>query len=136
MPSESAAALPDLTDLAKDLTTAWNAPGVTMRTRQQLLRALVVNIIADVDEDARDVVLTIHWKGGQHSTLRVRKPRTGEHDSRTPDEALAVMARMAGRWSDADIAASLNRMGIRTGQNKTWTAHRVSSIRRVQGIPA
>jgi hypothetical protein len=41
---------------------------------------------------------------------------------------------MAGRWSDQDIAASLNRMGMPTGQGKTWTAYRVSSLRRVRGI--
>ena len=35
-----------------------------MRTRQRLLRALVIDIIADVDEAAREVVLTIHWRGG------------------------------------------------------------------------
>jgi hypothetical protein len=35
---------------------------------------------------------------------------------------------------DQDIAASLNRMGMPTGQGKTWTAHRVSSVRRVRGI--
>lgn len=46
------------------------------------------------------------------------------------------MGRMAGRWSDANIAASLNRMGIRTGQGKTWTAHRVGSIRKVHGMHA
>jgi hypothetical protein len=27
-------------------------------------------------------VLVIHWNGGQHSELRVRKPRTGEHGRR------------------------------------------------------
>src|SRR5207248_2289460 len=43
---------------------------------------------------------------------------------------------MATRWSDEDIAASLNRMGMPTGQGKTWTAHRVSSVRRVNGIHA
>jgi excisionase family DNA binding protein len=107
-----------------------------MRTRQRLLRALVVDIIADVDDATREVVLTIHWRGGQHSQLRVRKPRSGEHGCRTPDEALAVMRSMATRWSDADIAATLNRMGMPTGQRKTWTAHRVSSVRRVNGIHA
>jgi len=35
------------------------------------------------------------------------------------------MRSMATRWSDEDIAASLNRMGMPTGQGKTWTAHRV-----------
>ena len=114
--------------LADDLDAAWNAPGVTMRARQRLLRALVTDIIADVDEVAREVVLTIHWRGGQHSQLRVRKPKSGEHGCRTPEEALAVMRSMATRWSDEDIAASLNRMGMPTGQEETWTAHRVSSL--------
>ena len=130
------AAVPDFSGLADDLNAAWNAPGVTMRTRQRLTRALITDIIADVDEATREVVLTIHWRGGQHSQLRVRKPNTGEHGCRTSEEALAVMRSMATRWSDEDIAASLNRMGMRTGQGKTWTAHRVSSLRRVHEIHA
>ena len=134
--ADPAAPVPDFTGLADDLAAAWTAPGVTTRTRQQLLRALVTDIIADVDEAAREVVVTIHWRGGQHSRLRVRKPRTGEHGCRTPEEALAVMERMAARWSDEDIAASLNRMGLRTGQGKTWTARRVGSIRKVHGLHA
>ncbi len=50
-----------------------------MRARQQLLRTLItdINVDVDVDEEARDVILTIHWRGGQHPELRVRKPRTG-----------------------------------------------------------
>jgi excisionase family DNA binding protein len=133
---EPTAPMPDFGGLAEDLAAAWSAPGVTTRARQQLIRALVADIIADVDEATREVVLTIHWRGGQHSQLRVRKPKTGEHGCRTPDEALAVMARMATRFSDADIAATLNRMGVRTGQGKTWTAHRVGSIRKVHGMHA
>jgi hypothetical protein len=38
--------------------------------------------------------------------------------------------------SDANIAATLNRMGMPTGQRKTWTADGVSSVRRVNGIHA
>ena len=70
---------------------------------------------ADVDDATREVVLTIHWRGGQHSQVKVTKPRTGEHGCRTPDEALAVMRSMAGKWSDEHIAATLNRMGLPTG---------------------
>lgn len=123
-------------DMADNLSAAWNAPDVTMRARQQLLRSLIADIIVDVDDTVRDVVLTIHWRGGQHSELRVRKPQSGEHGCATADDALAVMRSMAGRWSDEHIAASLNRMGLPTGQGKTWTAHRVASVRRVRGIHA
>lgn len=139
-PAESAQAIEvdpgAFANLADNLSAAWNAPDVTMRARQKLLRTLVTDIVVDVDDAAREVVLTIHWRGGQHSELRVRKPRTGEHGCATPEDALAVMRSMAGRWSDEHIAASLNRMGMPTGQGKTWTAHRVASVRRVRGIHA
>src|SRR6266566_8383542 len=79
----------DLTGLADDLSAAWKAPRTTMRTRQRLVRALITEIVADVDEAAGEIVLVIHWKGGQHSELRVRKPRTGEHGCSTPEQALA-----------------------------------------------
>ena len=125
---------PDFTGLADDLLAAWKAPRTTMRTRQRLVRALITEIVVDIDKAAGEIVLVIQWKGGQHSELRVRKPRTGEHGCSTPEQALAVIRSMAGRWSDQDIAASLNRMGMPTGQGKTWTAHRVSSLRRVRGI--
>ena len=105
-----------------------------MRTRQRLVRALITEIVVDIDAVAGEIVLAIHWKGGVHSELRIHKPRTGEHGCSTPEQALAVMRSMAGRWSDQDIAASLNRMGMPSGQGKTWTAHRVGSVRRVRGI--
>jgi excisionase family DNA binding protein len=133
---DSHSVVPDFVGLADDLKAAWNAPSTSMRARQRLLRALVVDIVADVDEAAREVVLIIHWRGGQHSSIRVRKPKTGEHGCVTSGEALDIIRSMAGRWSDDHIAASLNRMGLRTGQNKTWNAKRVSSIRRVNGIDA
>lgn len=133
---QTSAKPPNFTDLAEDLAAAWNAPMVTMRARQQLLRSLINDIVADVDEAVREVVLVIHWRGGRHSMLRVPKPRSGEHGCRTSEEAVAIITTMAGRWSDEQIAASLNRMGIPTGQGKTWTAHRVASLRRVRDIHA
>ena len=133
---QESTAAPDFTELAEDLEAGWNAPGVTMRARQQLVRALITDIIADVDEKGREIILTIHWQGGQHSQLRIRKPGTGEHGRRTSEEALAVIRSMSCRWPDQDIAASLNRMGMRTGQALTWNASRVSTVRREHGIHA
>ncbi|RVL69476.1 serine recombinase, partial [Sinorhizobium meliloti] len=74
--------------------------------------------------------------GGRHSTLRLRKPQSGEHECVTSDDALAIIESMASRWSDEHIAATLNRMGLPTAQGKSWTAKRVGSIRRVRGVHA
>ncbi|MYH36924.1 MAG: recombinase family protein [Rhodospirillaceae bacterium] len=134
--TEPPTVVPDLAGLAGDLRAAWNAPGVIMRARQRLVRALIADIIVDVDDEAREVVLTIHWRGGQHSRLRVKKRRNGQHGHGTSEEALAVIKSMAGRWSDDHIAASLNRMGIPTGYGNGWTARRVAGTRRKRGIRA
>jgi len=133
---QAAVPTPDFTGIAEDLEAAWNAAGVTMRSRQQLVRTLINDIIVRYEASSGEIVLIIHWRGGQHSELRVRKPKTGEHGCRTSEEAVAVIRSMATRWSDEDIAATLNRMGLPTGQGKTWTAHRVGSLRRVRGMHA
>ena len=68
---------PDLTGLADDLLAAWKAPRTTMRTRQRLVRALITEIIVDIDKAAGEIVLVIHWKGGQHSELRPQAANRG-----------------------------------------------------------
>jgi DNA invertase Pin-like site-specific DNA recombinase len=124
----------ELLRLGTDLERAWSSPTIDMRTKQRLVRALIEEIIVDVDDATREVILTVHWRGGQHSELRVRKPGSGEHTRRTCAQASAVVREMAGRWSDADIAATLNRMGLTIGQGNTWTASRVVAYRRSAGI--
>jgi DNA invertase Pin-like site-specific DNA recombinase len=122
--------------LAVDLHAAWDAPTADARVKQQLVRTLVEEIVVDVDEARREVILVIHWRGGQHSEVRAPKPLPGEHRKRTSDDADAVIRHMAGTWSDAHTAATLNRMGIRTGQGQTWNRDRVRSYRMKAGIRA
>lgn len=90
------------------MAAAWHAPGVSARSRQRLVRTLIKDIVADVDEQRREVVLTIHWQGGQHSQLRIKKPKPGQNGRETSEDALTLIRSMAGRWSDGDIAATLN----------------------------
>jgi hypothetical protein len=124
-----------LLTLAEDLELAWRSTSTDQRTRQRLVRALIEEVIVDVNDATSEVVLLIHWRGGQHSELRVKKPATGEHTRRAPEEAAKVIHEMATRWSDEDIAATLNRMGLQTGQGLTWNERRVGSYRRKAGIP-
>jgi DNA invertase Pin-like site-specific DNA recombinase len=125
-----------LLDIAGDLEAAWCSPTTTMRTKQRLVRALIQEIVVDVDDISREIVLVIHWRGGQHSELRVRKPASGEHRMRASEQADAIIRDMATRWSPADTAATLNRLGLLSGQGKTWTAERVEAYRMKHKIRA
>jgi Resolvase, N terminal domain/Recombinase/Recombinase zinc beta ribbon domain len=134
----SQAPLPDrelLLSLAQDLPAIWNSPSTEMRLKQRIVRILIEEIVADVDESSREIVLLIHWAGGRHSELRVKKRETGQHGKCTSLEAIEVVRHMAGRFPDELIAATLNRLGLRTGVGNTWNKQRVYSLRHDRQVP-
>jgi DNA invertase Pin-like site-specific DNA recombinase len=133
------APLPDkhvLLSLAQDLPSVWNAPSTDMRLKQRIVRILIQEIIADVDEDSQEIALLIHWAGGRHSELRVKKSETGKHRNCTNLDAIDVIRKMAGQFADEEIAATLNRLRLRTGVDNAWNENRVYSVRHRLQLPA
>ena len=78
----------------------------------------------------------IHWAGGRHSELRVKKSETGRSRRCTDPEAIEVLRQMAGKFSDQQIAGTLNRLRLRTGVGNSWNVMRVRSARSYHQLPA
>ena len=131
--------LPDketLVSMAQDLPAIWNAPSTDMSLKQRIVRILIREIVAEVDEQRCETVLVIHWTGGRHSELRLKRNGTGKHSRCTSLEAVEIVRRMAGLFRDDQIAATLNRLGLRTGAGNTWVEGRVRSLRSYHELPA
>ena len=131
--------LPDkrvLLSLAQDLPSVWNAPSTDMRVKQKIVRILIQEIVADVDENSKEIVLLIHWAGGRHSELRIKKSETGKHSNCTSLDAIEVIRQMAGQFPDEQIASTLNRLRLRTGADNPWNENRVYSVRHRLQLPA
>jgi hypothetical protein len=107
-----------------------------MRLKQRIVRILVAEIVADVDQENQQIVLLIHWNGGQHSELRIKKNATGRHSRCTGLEAIEIIRRMAGRFPDDQIAATLNRLGLQTGAGNTWREGNIRTVRSYHQLPA
>ena len=107
-----------------------------MRLKQRITGILIREIIADVDENHREIVLLMHWAGGRHSELRLRKSETGKHRHCTSIDAIEVIRKMAGKFSDEQVAATLNRLRLRTGADNTWNETRVYSVRHRHQLSA
>jgi excisionase family DNA binding protein len=125
-----------LRNLAHDLAAVWNLPATDMRLKQRIVRILVAEIVADIDQENQQIVLLIHWTGGQHSELRVKKNATGKHNRCTSLEAIEIIRRMAGKFPDDQIAATLNRPSLRTGMGNTWREGNVRTVRSYHELPA
>jgi DNA invertase Pin-like site-specific DNA recombinase len=131
-------AIPDkevLLSLAQDLPAVWNSPATDMRLKQRIVRILIEEVVANVDKDKEEVILLLHWAGGRHSELRVKKNGTGHHQRCTSVEAVEVVRQMSGKFPDEEIAATLNRLGLRTGAGNTWSVQRVYALRHYHDLP-
>ena len=58
--------------LAEDLPRAWSHPAASAETRKRLLRAVLEEIIVNVEQ--MQFRLKLHWKGGDHTALNCPRP--------------------------------------------------------------
>src|SRR5512134_998749 len=67
--------------LASNLETVWSAPTTDARLKKRIVRTLIQEIVADIDDAAAEIVLIVHWIGGLHSEMRLPRRRRGQRNS-------------------------------------------------------
>ena len=120
--------------LASDLKTVWSAPTTDARLKKRIVRTLIQEIVADIDDAAAEIVLVVHWIGGLHSEMRLPRRRRGQRNSTSAD-VIAAVRQLVLIANDDLIAGILNRNGLVTGNGNRWTRERVTSMRSNYRIP-
>jgi DNA invertase Pin-like site-specific DNA recombinase len=128
-PATRVGTLEEFEDLAGDLESLWSDPRADERTKKRLLRALIREIVVDIDEKTSEVVLLIHWKGGVHTPLRLPRRRRGQSAGHTPKDVVEAVRVLARIYSDEMIAGVLNRAKLPTARGNYWTRALVTSLR-------
>src|SRR4249919_1654000 len=117
-----------LAALAADLKTIWTAPSTDARLKKRIVRTVIHEVIADIDTDAAEIVLLVHWVGGVHTEIRLPRRRRGQRTSTSAD-VIAAVRQLVLIANDDLIAGILNRNGLVTGYGNRWTRERVTSMR-------
>jgi DNA invertase Pin-like site-specific DNA recombinase len=117
-----------LAALAADLKTVWTAPSTDARLKKRIVRTVIHEVVADIDADAAEIVLLVHWVGGVHSEIRLPRRRRGQRTSTSAD-VIAAVRQLVLIADDNVIAGVLNRNGLVTGYGNRWTRERVTSLR-------
>jgi hypothetical protein len=120
--------------LADDLQTVWQAPTTDVRLKKRIVRAVIKEVVADVDAEAGEIILFLHWMGGIHTELRLPRRRRGQRDSTSQDIVTAVR-QLVLIANDELIAGILNRNKLTTGRGNRWTRERVTALRSHHKIP-
>jgi hypothetical protein len=128
MPPKTPTSPEQFATLALDLKAFWRDPATDVRLKKRIVRELIHEVIADLDEQGGEIILVVHWMGGIHTELRLPRRRRGQRNSTAPEtmEAVRILARVC---NDDVIAGLLNRNDLRTGHGNRWTRERVTSLR-------
>jgi hypothetical protein len=122
------------TALAEDFRTVWSAPTTDARLKKRIVRTVIHEAMADLDDATSEIVLTIHWVGGNHTQHRLPRRRRGQRNSTSANIVKAVRTLTLIARDDV-IAGILNRNGLRTGHGNRWTRERVTALRSSYRIP-
>jgi hypothetical protein len=130
-----AASREDFYQLSQQLETIWTDPATSVRLKKRIVRTLIEEVLVDVDSSASELILTLHWKGGAHTELRLPRRRRGQCSTQTSRELIEAVGVLARICSDDLIAGILNRNGHLTGRGNRWTRERVTALRSHHRIP-
>src|SRR5215475_2293000 len=116
-----------LMELGADLELALSHPAATTETRKKILRTALNEIVVRKDGDFIEMVL--HWRGGDHTPLKLKANAVGKNRWTIPEDTLSLIRELARQMPDPQIARLLNRAGKPTGRGNGWTEERVRSFR-------
>jgi excisionase family DNA binding protein len=123
-----------LLELGRDVRTLWNHPAASVELKKRILRVVLEEIMIGDDESRTHHRLVLHWKGGVHTELSVVRMTPGKKHRDTSTTALELIEELSKVTSDQAIAATLNRLGFKTGAGKTWRVHSVHSARHIHQL--
>lgn len=128
-----------LMSLGTNLPQLWQASSTTDDLKKRILRSVLHEIIIDnVDSDDgadRFHTMKLHWQGGVHTQLKIRRNGIGRKRVQTEATAKDLIRELSKVCSDQAIAATLNRLGLKTGAGKSWRLHSVHNTRYYYRLP-
>jgi len=123
-----------ITELSRDLPAIWCAETTTNQERKKLLRMAIESVQLDGVSQIGQVEVQIRWRSGTITSLIVNRSKPGEGSLKTPAEAVSRIHEMAQRRTYAEIAAVLNRAGLRSAFGRRFTSQHVGYVCRRDGL--
>jgi hypothetical protein len=123
-----------IAELSRDLPAIWSAETTTNQERKQLLRMAIESVQLDGIRQAGQIEVQIGWRSGAVTCLHVKRAVPGEGSLKTPTHAVSRIHEMAQLRTYAEIAAALNRAGLRSAFGRRFTSQHVGYVCRRDGL--
>jgi hypothetical protein len=107
-----------LLQLGSNLNALWNDASAPIELKKRIIRTLINEIVVDVNHLRATIEMQIHWAGGVHTPLIVRKNKVGRNANAVDRDVVELLRELALVQPDSYIASTLNRLGYHSGTRK------------------
>jgi hypothetical protein len=122
--------------LGRHFRALWFSDDGSMALKKKIIRILIREIMVSLDDDPQVLTCMMHWQGGCHTTMSMKKPLSGAIKYKTPAQDIALIRHLSVRCDDGAIARVLSKLGRTTARGKRWNQTRVAYTRKQYGIAA
>jgi hypothetical protein len=122
--------------LGRHCRELWFSDACAMARTKKSIRLLIRAIRVSLDDDTQVFTFVLHWQGGCHTTMSMKKPLSGAIKYKTPEQDIALIRHLSVRCDDGAIARVLSKRGRTTARGKRWNQTRGAYTRKHYGIPA
>jgi hypothetical protein len=121
--------------LGQELRLVWHHEAAPVAWEKRLLRTVLHEMIITRVAEPPEYLLKLHGQRRIHTEWRVARTQPGKHRRATAPDVIDRMCELSKVCRDATTAATLNRLGSRTGTGKAWRAHSIASVRYQYRLP-
>lgn len=117
-----------LQDLAGNFEQVWDHSSADPVLKKRILRGAIREVLVHHQAEEQRLEVTIHWQGGVHTRIHVKKRATPV--GRKADPVLVDTVReLAQALSDGEIARVLNMKKVQTPTGLSWSKDRLREFR-------
>ena len=120
-----------LFSLVQDFPAIWNDPKTPHRERKRMVALLIEDVTL---LKAEQIIVQARLRGGATTTLKLPLPLNAWQGRKTPKHVLTKMDELLNKFTDAQVAAGLNKQGLKTGAGGRFTAANVRWVRYANGM--
>jgi DNA invertase Pin-like site-specific DNA recombinase len=124
----------ELLRLAQDLPRLWRHQATSWKDKKRVLQLLIRDVTVQ-KPDRRHAILQVRWQGDACEEIRVELPRPNAERWRHDDQLIERVGELSKTLDDKQIAATLNREGIKTNKGNVFTIKSIQWIRHKHNIP-
>jgi DNA invertase Pin-like site-specific DNA recombinase len=117
--------------LTTDFPTVWHDPNTPQQERKRMLGLLIEDVTLTKQ---RQITVAVRYRGGATTMLTLPRPLTAQQMRATHDDVRKQIDALLDEYTDAQVANTLNELGLRTGAGDAFATTSIQWVRRSHKI--